>query len=143
MGIRSFHEFEGTHSHTVMCRSVSSSIHSKEFQLNCNSDSRTIITRILDSRDFNNGTFLIVEKEDDFFLAQIISDDLKTDQVTVSIFSPSLPTKKISASKSAPIIIPTTNIIGRLVDSPTRTTTNNIKLSDAQFLAIQDLCDEF
>ncbi|CAF4358017.1 unnamed protein product, partial [Rotaria magnacalcarata] len=43
----------------------------------------------------------------------------------------------------APIIIPTTDIIGRLVESPTRTTTNNIKLTDAQFLAIQDLCDEF
>jgi hypothetical protein len=51
--------------------------------------------------------------------------------------------KKFSASKSAPLTISTTNVIGRLVDPPTRTTINTIILSDEQFGSIQDLCEEF
>jgi hypothetical protein len=51
--------------------------------------------------------------------------------------------KKFSTSKSSLVFISTNNVIGRLTDAPTQTTTNRIALSDEQFTSIQDLCDEF
>ncbi|CAF1568592.1 unnamed protein product [Rotaria sordida] len=113
------------------------------FHFKLNSDLRLPIKRVLESQDFVNGMFLIVEQDDVLHLAQIITADIRKSQLTISIFSPPLPAKKFSASKSAPLIISTTNVIGRLLDSPTRATINTIILSDEQFLSIQDLCEEF
>jgi hypothetical protein len=143
VGIRSFHEFDATATQTVVCRSVSSSNNFRIFQFNYNSDFRTPIKRVLEHDDFNNGTFLIIEKEEVILLAKIITDDLKKNQLTVSIFSPPLPSRKFSISKSAPTIITTTNVIGCFSELPAKTMFNIIVLSDQQFISIQDICDEF
>ena len=143
VGIRSFHEFDATSTRKLVCRSVSPSINPRAFHYKLNTDVRSPIIRVLDTQNFIKGIFLIVEQDDVLYLAQISAADLKKSQLTVSIFSPPLPAKKFSISKSAPLIISTINVIGCLVDIPTRTRTHNIILSDKQFLSIQDLCDEF
>jgi hypothetical protein len=76
-------------------------------------------------------------------LAQIHRVDLQKNQIQISILSPPVPVKKFSISKTSLQLISTNNIIGRLADVPTRTTTNKITLTEEQFISIQDLCDEF
>lgn len=128
----------------IVCRSVSNSINTKTFKFNVNSDVNSPITRVVDSQDFTKGLFIIVQRDNALNLAQINDTDLKRNKLTVSIFLPPLPSKKFSDSKSPCLIISTTTVIGRLVDPPKRRITrNNIVLSNEQFLAIQDLCDEF
>jgi hypothetical protein len=51
--------------------------------------------------------------------------------------------KKFSPSKLSLVFISTNNVIDRLTDAPTQTTTKRIALFDEQFTSIQDLCDEF
>ena len=143
VGIRSFHEFSAVLNGTIICRSVSTSVDSKTFVFRLNSNFCPLILHVLDLQDFNRGALLIIEQDDVLHLAQINAADLETFQITISIFSPSLPAKKFSTSKSAPITIPTTHVIGRLTNPPTKTKTNSIVLSDEQFALIQDICDEF
>ncbi len=97
----------------------------------------------MDSQDFSKGTFLIIEHDDVLHLAQINAAELGKDRITVSVFSPPLPARKFSTSKSAPLLIQTINVIGRLIEPPSRTKVNSLILSDEQFDSIQDLCDEF
>ncbi|CAF2956601.1 unnamed protein product [Rotaria sp. Silwood2] len=143
VGIRSFHEFDATFTGTVVCRSVSTSIDSKAFQFKLNFDLRSPITRVLDSKDFINGKFLIIEHDDILHLAQITTADLRKSQLTITFFLPPLPARKFSSSKSEPLIVSTTKVIDLLVDSPKTTTTKTIMLSDEQFVSIQDLREEF
>ena len=143
VGIRSLHEFNAMLNGTIICRSVSTSVDSKSFVFKLNSNFYPSISRVLDLQDFQSGTFLIIEQDDVLHLAQTNAADLKMFQITISIFSPSLPAKKFSTSKSAPITIPTTYVTGHLTHPPTKTNTNPIVLSDEQFASIQDICDEF
>ena len=143
VGIRSFHEFNAMLNDTIICRSVSTSVDSKSFVFKLNSNFCPSLSRVLDLQDFQSGTFLIIEQDDVLHLAQKNAADLKMFQITISIFSPSMPAKKFSTSKSAPITIPTTHVIGRLINLPTKTNTNSIIPSDEQFASIQDICDEF
>lgn len=143
VGIRGFHQFDNTFTRKIVCRPVSSSINSKAFYFKFNHYVHSSINRVLDASDFQKGVFLIVEHDDVLNLAQINTVDLKKSQLTISTFSPPLPSKKFSTSKSPSLMISTTNVIGHLADPPTRTTSNHMILSDEQFLAIQDLCDEF
>ena len=136
VGIRSFHEFNAMLNGMIICRSVTTSVDSKSFVFKLNSNFCPSISRVLDLQDFQSGTFLIIEQDDVLHLAQINAADLKIFQITISTFSPSLPAKKFSTSKSAPITIPTTYVIGRLTNPPTKTKTNSIVLSNEQFASI-------
>jgi hypothetical protein len=113
------------------------------FQFKQNSDLCSSIARVFGSQDFTKGQFLIVELNDVLHLAQINAADLRKDQLTICLYSPSLPAKTFSASKSAPLNISTVNVVGRLIDPPTRTSVNAITLTDGQFDSIQNLCEEF
>jgi len=143
VGIRSFHEFDATISGKIECRSVSNSTNSTTFRCKYGSSVSSPIKRVLDFQDFNKGAFLIVQKDDIFFLAQINAADLQRNELNISIFLPSLPAKKFSISKSPSIVICTTDVIGRLFHSSTKSSVKTIILSNEQFNSIQDLCDEF
>ena len=103
VGIRSFHEFNVVLNGTMIYRSVSTSVDSKTFVFKLNSNFYSLILRVLDLHDFNRGMFPSIEQDDILHLAQINAADLKIFQITISIFSPSLPAKKFSTSKSASI----------------------------------------
>ena len=119
VGIRSFHNFDCGWTHEI-------------------------ILRVLDPIDFRQkDTFLIVEQNEVLSLAQTNATDLEKEELIVSAFLPNLPTKKLSLLKSSPIAISTIDVIGRLGNPPTKTTTNNLILSDKQFLSMWDLRDEF
>ncbi len=142
LGIRSFHEFDAIATHKIICRTVSSSVNSKLFHFNFNYDVHAPIKRLLDDKDFHKGTFLIIEHNDIVHLAQIISTDLQKGQLTISLFLPAPPSKKFSTSRSAPLVIQTTDVVGSLVNAPTKTTSNDVLLTDDQFLGIENLCEE-
>jgi hypothetical protein len=129
----------------VKCRSLSTSINSKTFHFKQQTDFHyhLPIKRALDPEDFENSVFLIIEQNHLLHLAQINRVDLKKNQIQISIFSPPLPAKKFSTTKSSLVLISINNVLGRLTDAPTQTTKNKIALSDEQCTSIQDLCDEF
>jgi hypothetical protein len=143
VGIRSFHEFDAQPNGAIVCRAISNSMNSKSFSFKLDSDSRSPIKRILDTNDLDINHFVIIQQDDTLRLAQINSCDLQKVQVTVSLFFPALPTKKFSCSKSTLQVVPTTSIVGRLVNPPLVVTTKSYVLSNEQFIAIQDICDEF
>jgi hypothetical protein len=142
LGIRGFHEFDAISTHKIICRTVSSSVNSKLFHFKFNYDVHAPIKRLLDDKDFHKGTFLIIEHNDIVHFAQIISTDLQKGQLTISLFLPALPSKKVSTSRSAPLVIQTTDVVGSLVNAPTKTTSNDVLLTDDQFLGIENLCEE-
>ena len=145
VGIRSLHAFDVISTGEVKCQSVSTSVNSKTFHFKqqSNSDFHLAVKRILDPEDYKNSIFLIVDLNHTLHLAQINRADLKTNQIQISIFSPPLPVKTLSTSKSSLVFLSSNNVIGRLIDAPTQTTKNQIAHSDEQFISIQDLCDEF
>ncbi len=119
----------------MKCWSVSNSVNSKTFHFQQQSDFHyhLSIKRVLDPEDFENSIFLILELNHTLHITRINRVDLKKNQIQISIFSPPLPAKKFSISKSSLVFISTNNVIGRLTDAPTQTTTNRIALSDEQF----------
>lgn len=101
-----------------------------------------MLQRVTDSHDYSVGSYLIIEHDDIFHLAEVNAVD-QNREINVSAFSPPLPAKRFSLSRSTPIQISAVNIIAKIVDSPRKTKTNRILLSDEVFLSIQDLLDEF
>ena len=136
MGIWGFHDFSWSSTHRIICPSISSSHNFRAFQFHHNSGCFIPIKCVLENKDFNDGAFLIIEKEDTPFLAQIVTNHVKNSQLTLSILSSPLPAGKFSISNSLGTIISTTNIIELLVESPANTMFDIIMLSDAQFTSI-------
>lgn len=143
VGIRSFHEFNASSTNSIMCRSVSSSMNVKSFYFKFDRTLQTPIKRVLETKDFTTGSFLIVERDETIYLAQIKTTDARKRSLNVSLLSPHLPCKTFSTSKSPSITIRSTDVLGRLVDPPTTTRMKQLVLTEEQFVSIQEICDEF
>lgn len=128
----------------MRCKSTSISVDSKTFHFDqqCDKHQNSVVKRLLNPDDFHNGVFLIVELSNNLRLARINRNGLHNNQIETLIYSPSLPARKLSTSKSSIALISINNVIGCLNEPLTQITTNKVTLSNAQLISIQDICDE-